>query len=143
MSVIANKRGLSDMQFYKTARDLRNKISLELIPEIEKSNLYDILKNKIINSLLNCIFDIMKFITRANSIYPTSIEEVQKRKLLQVDAISICEHLYELFEYIIDLKSIKINKILKYADDLNYLIKLLRRWKQSNNKIIKAIENKH
>ena len=29
--------------------------------------------------------------------------------------------------------------MMLYVDDIDHLIKLLRRWKQSNNKIMKAI----
>ena len=108
------------MQFYKTARDLRKKITLQLLPKLKENKVQ--LPDFIID---NFIADTMK--------------TVEKRRLLQDDAICSCEHLYSLLEYLIDIYPEQLKNVLLYVDDIDHLIKLLRRWKQSNNKIMKAI----
>ena len=141
MSVLKNKRSISDMQFYKTARDLRKKITLQLLPKLKenKVQLPDFITDNFIADTMKTLNEIMEYIVKANAIYPTIEAEVEKRRLLQDDAICSCEHLYSLLEYLIDIYPEQLKNVLLYVDDIDHLIKLLRRWKQSNNKIMKAI----
>ena len=144
MSVLANKRRLSQMQFYKNAFDLSTKMTLELLVKLKKNkvNLEEFIINNFINKIMNTLDDIMEYITKANAIYPTIEAEVEKRRLLQDDAICSCEHLYVILERLVAIYPAELKNVMQYIDDIDHLIKLLRRWKQSNNKIMKAIEEK-
>lgn len=129
-----------------TARDLRKNIITVLIPKIKNSKIFidnieldKEIVDRFINNLIDSSFLLLEYISKANSIYPTIPSEVEKRRLLQDDAIACCGHLYELLEFLIDLKCIKISSLESYVNDIHYLIKLLRGWKQSNNKILKSI----
>ena len=77
------------MQFYKTARDLRKKITLQLLPKLKenKVQLPDFIIDNFIADTMKTLNEIMEYIVKANAIYPTIVSEVEKRRLLQDDAI--------------------------------------------------------
>ena len=143
MAVIVSKRNISTMQFYKTARDLRRDITkmLELMFYDESKFCYSRgLEYYLQTRMLEVLGKLMEAITRANEIYPTTEEELTKRRLLQNDAIGYASLVENELEYLVDLFPKKIRQVRMFSNDTDYLLKLLRRWKQSNNKVLKAIK---
>jgi hypothetical protein len=143
MSVIVSNRKVSAMQFYKTARDLRRDITkmLEQMFSDESKFCYSRgLEYYIQTRILEVLGKLMEAITRANEIYPTTPEELSKRRLLQNDAIGYASLVENELEYLVDLFPQKIKQIIMFSDSIDHLIKLLRRWKQSNSKVSKRLK---
>lgn len=139
MSVIVSKRKISHMQFYKTARDLRRDITkmLEQMFNDESKFCYSRgLEYYLQTRILEIMGQMMEAITRANEIYPTTQEEVDKRRLLQNDAIGYVSALEQELEYLVDLYPQKIKQIIMFSDQIDHELKLLRRWKKSTKKLI-------
>lgn len=131
------------MQFYKTARDLRRDITkmLEQMFSDESKFCYSRgLEYYIQTRILDVLGKLMEAITRANEIYPTTPEELSKRRLLQNDAIGYASLVENELEYLVDLFPEKIKQIIMFSDSIDHLIKLLRRWKQSNSKVSKRLK---
>ena len=143
MSVIVSNRKVSSMQFYKTARDLRRDITkmLEQMFSDESKFCYSRgLEYYIQTRILEVLGELMEAITRANEIYPTTQEELTKRRLLQNDAIGYASLVENELEYLVDLFPEKIKQIIMFSDSIDHLTKLLRRWKQSNSKVSKRLK---
>lgn len=143
MSVIVSNRKVSAMQFYKTARDLRRNVTkmLEQMFSDESKFCYSRgLEYYIQTRILEVLGKLMEAITRANEIYPTTPEELSKRRLLQNDAIGYASLVENELEYLVDLFPQKIKQIIMFSDSIDHLIKLLRRWKQSNSKVSKRLK---
>lgn len=141
MSVIVSKRSISNMQFYKTARDLRRDITkmLEQMFSDESKFCYSRgLEYYLQTRILEIMGQMMESITRANEIYPTTQEELTKRRLLQNDAIGYVSTLEQELEYLVDLFPEKVKQIIMFSDQIDYELKLLRRWKKSTNKIMRS-----
>lgn len=139
MSVIVSKRSISNMQFYKTARDLRRDITkmLEQMFNDESKFCYSRgLEYYLQTRILEIMGQMMEAITRANEIYPTTQEEVDKRRLLQNDAIGYVSALEQELEYLVDLYPQKIKQTIMFSDQIDHELKLLRRWKKSTKKLI-------
>ena len=141
MSVIVSKHSISNMQFYKTARDLRRDITkmLEQMFNDESKFCYSRgLEYYLQTRILEIMGQMMESITRANEIYPTTQEELTKRRLLQNDAIGYVSTLEQELEYLVDLYPQKVKQIIMFSDEIDHELKLLRRWKKSTNKIIRS-----
>lgn len=105
------------MQFYKTARDLRRDITkmLELMFYDESKFCYSRgLEYYLQTRMLEVLGKLMEAITRANEIYPTTEEELTKRRLLQNDAIGYASLVENELEYLVDLFPKKIRKLRKF-----------------------------
>ena len=90
--------------------------------------------------ILGLLQKLMQYISIANSIYPACVLEVDKRRLLQDYAIGTAEALQNELEYCADVFPETLRCLLHYADEIDHLIKVLRRWKKSNAKILKSLQ---
>lgn len=144
MSVIKSKRRISSMQFYKTARDLRRDISSMLDKMFNDESKFTYsrgIEYYLQTRILDVLGKMMESIVRANEIYPTTEEEVMQRKLLQNEAIGWVGVLENELEYLVDLFPSKIKQVIVFIDTVDHELKLLRRWKQSNAKILKSLRS--
>lgn len=155
MSVRADLRSESSLLFYKIARELRREISCDLLLKFEsKSETFTTDENTVINqkeqypsymvdfirkTILGLLQKLMQYISMANAIYPACVLEVDKRRLLQDYAIGTTEALQNELEYCADVFPDTLRCLLHYADEIDHLIKVLRRWKKSNAKILKSL----
>lgn len=158
MSVLKSKRTESTLQFYETARTLRRRISTDLLQRLCNNNLYkedyttdqntqiatketypDFMIDFIRRDILETMRDLMKCISLANEIYPVTIAELDKRRILQDYAIGYTRMLQNELEYCVDIFPKQLHCMLQYADEIDHLIKILRRWKKANNKILERI----
>lgn len=155
MSVRADLRGESSLLFYKIARELRREISCDLLLKFEsKSETFTTDENTVVNqkeqypsymvdfirkTILGLLQKLMQYISMANAIYPACVLEVDKRRLLQDYAIGTAEALQNELEYCADVFPDTLRCLLHYADEIDHLIKVLRRWKKSNAKILKSL----
>lgn len=155
MSVRADLRSESSLLFYKIARELRREISCDLLLKFEsKSETFTTDENTVVNqkeqypsymvdfirkTILGLLQKLMQYISMANAIYPACVLEVDKRRLLQDYAIGTAEALQNEQEYCADVFPDTLRCLLHYADEIDHLIKVLRRWKKSNAKILKSL----
>ena len=92
-------------------------------------------------TVVNCLRDINKEAYLANSIYPTSTEELIERRLHQELAIGHCYRLVQELQYIAETLPVDINKYLRFADMIDTQISLLKGWRKSDNKLKRAISD--
>jgi hypothetical protein len=159
MSVLKNKRGLSKLEFYHNARELRENVTKLLLrdfgvkdkvrdtktPEnmevtiIEKYPEWLIIsfRQNIINILRNLIMNI----TAGNTIYPINLDELAQRREYQTAAIINCEQLLEEMIYCADILPVTLEKFTPFVNSIMFEIKLLKGWRKSNGSIGEKITN--
>ena len=71
----------------------------------------------------------------ANSIYPTSIREYERRREYQNDAIANCEQLVKELQHVVEVFRVDINLYGRYVQAIDREIGLIKKWRQRDNKI--------
>lgn len=84
--------------------------------------------------ILRHLSDMMKYITRAYTIWATNKAEADLRRVSQDKAIASCESLLQDMELAVDIFPSKAEKILPYVDAVNREIALLKGWRKADNK---------
>jgi hypothetical protein len=158
MSVLKNKRGLSKLEFYHTARKLRKNITDLLLrdfgvrdkvrqvkaddgtPLSVIESYPDWLIEKFRDSIMQILRSLMMNITAGNTIYPVNESELQVRRQYQTAAIINCEQLLQKMHYCEDILPIHVSKFLPYVEQIEFEIKLLKGWRKSNNKLNEKIK---
>ena len=115
-NVYARNRKTTDLAFLMIGQDLQTKLTIYVMNEkrIPKKWRYMVGRN-----IIAKVDELVDNIVAANSIYPTTTEELEKRKLFQSLAICNC---YQLQNKIIRLINC-INTVT--VDSLTQIIKLL------------------
>lgn len=90
----------------------------------------------------NCIRDITEYVYTANSIYPSIMEELVERRILQDKAIGQCYRLTQELQYAIETLPVDTNKYTRFAEMIQTEINLLKGWRKSDNKFKSAIKEK-
>ena len=100
----------------------------------------------IISDMRNRIQSEIRFLIRniiqANTIYPTTESEYIDRRRYQTAAIGCCEQIIQEMQYVIETLDVDVNKYLPYVDELDREVALLRGWRKSDNRLLKAIREK-
>lgn len=71
----------------------------------------------------------------ANTLYPTSLHEYERRRDYQNDAITNCEQLIKELQRIVEVFEVDINIYGKYIEAIDREIGLIKKWRQKDNKI--------
>ena len=71
----------------------------------------------------------------ANSIYPKSMQEYEKRREFQDFGIVNCEQLIKELQRVVELFNVDINVYERCVKAINREIDLIKRWRQRDNKI--------
>jgi len=160
MSVLKNNRNLSKMEFYQTARQLREDITTLLLRDfgvrdkVRRVKTEENLEITVIeqypdwlivafrSNIMQILRNMMMNITAGNTIYPITHDELAVRRRYQNGAIVNCEQLLQEFHYCADILPIKLNKFLPYVDKIVKEIDLLKGWRKSNNTFAKIIDEK-
>lgn len=93
-------------------------------------------------NLLTYLRDLMRNIIYANSIYPVSIAECYERRKYQNRAISCCHTLLQELQFVISLIPCNIEKMMPFVEIIEKEVILLKGWRKSDNRILKAVKNK-
>lgn len=151
---------LKDFGIKSRRRNLEFAKEVYDIDEEDLSEIEDILsayniKNSFIDNFPSWLIDkerdyfmdllrsLMKNICSANTIHITNEEEYMMRRNYQTKAICDCENLLQEMQYVIYVCHPNVEKYMVYVDIIEKEILLLKGWRKSDNKIIKAIkENK-
>lgn len=90
--------------------------------------------------IIDCIHGINEHIYTANSIYPTCPEELTERRLHQDLAIGQCYRLVQELQYAIETLPVDVNVYLRFAEQIQKEIDLIKGWRKSDNKFKKQFE---
>jgi hypothetical protein len=160
MSVLKNRRTLSKLEFYRTARKLREDITNLLLRDfgvrdkVRKIKTEDNMEITIIEgypdwliitfrqNIMQILRNLMMNITAGNTIFPANRDELNLRRRYQTGAIINCEQLLQEFQYCADILPVKLEKFLPYVETIELEIRLLKGWRKSNGKIEKSLVNK-
>lgn len=71
----------------------------------------------------------------ANSIYPTSMAEYERRREYQNNAIVNCEQLIKELQRVVEIFDVDINLYNRYVKAIDREIDLIKKWRQRDNKI--------
>lgn len=139
MGVIVAKRGISKLQFYTTARELRRELMKALDVFFRKEGdvyIHDpLFAERELKAFDELCRKLMTCIIAANSIYPKYFCELEQRQLLQSRAIGYAECIYQELEWMVDLFPERAGFFAVFSDKATHEVSLLRRWKKANNKI--------
>lgn len=89
--------------------------------------------------IVNCLRDITMHVYIANSIYPTCREELVQRRLHQDEAVGQCYRLVQELQYAIETLPVDVDAYLRFADNIQTEINLIKGWRKSDNKFKGAI----
>lgn len=85
--------------------------------------------------------NLMCHIRTANRIHPTIMEEYTERRINQDLALATCDTLLEELEHTAVTLSLDLNKLTRFAEYILREIGLIKAWRKSDNKYLKAIKN--
>lgn len=71
----------------------------------------------------------------ANSLYPTSMSEYERRREYQNNAIVNCEQLIKELQRVVEIFDVDINLYGRYVKAIDREIDLIKKWRQRDNKI--------
>ena len=87
----------------------------------------------------NCIRAITREVYVANSIYPTTIEELTERRIHQDRAIGFCYTLVQELQYAIETLPVDVNQYLRFGEQIQTEVNLIKGWRKSDNKFKRAM----
>lgn len=155
MSVIASKRSPSRFEPIKHAVDLRVLFTGLLIRDFGIRDLEHVARIKYAfgkdrkeelpkyTFLMSSCKDRINYLTgmieanirAANTIYPVNIDECNQRREYQNNALANCEQLVSELQYVINIFEVNVNEYKQYIEAIDRQISLVKRWRQSDNKI--------
>ena len=149
-----NKRGLSKLEFSHNARRLRKDLTLLTLRDFgihsrgkkfkettgsrQPEGFYDEILQEFSQSIRQLLRNMMLNITAGNR-YPTSIKELEIRRMYQNAAITNCDQLLQEILYLEDVIPVKASVFISYIKLIEYEKTLLIGWRKSNSNIEKAI----
>lgn len=95
--------------------------------------------DKMRDSMMDILRDLILNITQANTIYPISEREFHDRRDFQNHAIGNCEQLLQEMQYILSIIPVDAQKYMRYVERIEKEIALLKGWRKGDNKILKHI----
>lgn len=128
-NVLARRRSISELEFYKNACELRAVLTRFVMNEKNVPKRY---KFVFAMPMINLLLDLFNNITMANTIYALNEHEAQLRRDYQTKAIANCEQIVQLLQYITDTLTTDINKLKIPVDLLKKEMALLRAWRKSS-----------
>jgi hypothetical protein len=84
--------------------------------------------------VMDCLRNILENIFLANSIYPLYPAELIERRIFQDKAIGQCYRLLQELQYAIETLPVDIKAYVRFAEDLDKEIALIKGWRKSDNK---------
>ena len=151
-----NKRGLSRLEFYHNARRLRKELTALVLRDFgihsrgakfkadtgsqQPEGYYDEIIKRFSNKMLDLLENLLMNITAGNTIYPTTHNELETRRMYQNGAIVNCEQLLQQILYCEDVMPVKASIFIPYIEKIEFEEKLLKGWRKSNSKMAERIE---
>ena len=133
MSVLKNKRGESQLEFYHTATIIRAELTRFVMNEkIVPKRWRPVFTFPMVEKIVKLI----DYITAANTIYPQNIREAERRRDYQTQAIITVEQILQLLQYMLDTLCVNPDKFQPVTELLAKEATLLRGWRKADNKFL-------
>lgn len=141
-NVLERHRGVSEMEFYRTAVEIRHELTTFLMREKNVPKRWRSIYTYPIINLVQAQIDL---IVKANNIYPFNAEQVEERKAIQQSCIDYCDLIFERLQSLMadlwwdvlhrpDSDSDKI-RIQRFVDNMGKLLLYeedrLKGWRKS------------
>jgi len=134
MSVLARKRSVSDLEFWKNGTDIRAIFTRYLMNEKHIPKRW---RPVFTFSGIDLGRKLMEEIIAANTIYPITEEELSQRRAHQNEAIITCEQIIQHIQWMIDtLDGVKLSDFEILGDMLFKEVMLLKAWRKQS-KVLK------
>ena len=91
-------------------------------------------------ALMNHVFDLIYHIKTANTLYPTTHEELMERRMQQDKAIGTCMSMLTLYELVLHKLKVPDDKCVQEINTIMYEINAIKAWRTSDNKRFKDLE---
>lgn len=130
MSVLARKRSLSELEFWKNGSEIRALFTRYLMNEKHVPKRW---RPVFTFSGIDLGRKLMEEITAANTIYPTTEEELKQRRAHQTQAVIACEQIIQHIQWMIDtLDGAKVSDFEILGDMLFKEVTLLKAWRKQS-----------
>ncbi|MBQ8465705.1 MAG: hypothetical protein IJ545_06825 [Alphaproteobacteria bacterium] len=127
-NVLARKRQVTELAFYVSGQQLQTEITKFAMNEKAIPKKYRLLLGQ---DIIKKTDELMDNIIAANSIYPTTEDEMKMRKAYQTRAINNCFQIQNRLIRLVNCISIEKRRIAPIADILQKEVSLLKNWKKS------------
>lgn len=87
------------------------------------------------NRIDNLASSLTSNVRAANSLYPTTVHEYERRRDFQNDAIVNCEQIIKELQQVVEVFDVDINLYNRYVHAIDRELGLIKKWRQSDNKI--------
>lgn len=115
------------LELFKAVIAMNEKAALEILADSKKF-------------LMDGFRQVEDHIYIANTIYPTTPEELSLRRCHQDEALGICFSMMKELEFIMRSMPVRGEKLPRYIQMMNDQLTLLKSWRASNNKFNKVHE---
>ncbi len=140
MSVLKRFRSESALEFYNTAITIRAELTRFVMNEKIVPKRY---RPVFTFPMTNLLIKLVNNITAANTIYPKSLAEAEKRRDYQTEAIINVEQIFQHLQYILDTLPADPDKFQPVTELLVKEAQLLRGWRKAGCKFIKEFSGQH
>ena len=134
MSVPLYNRSLSELQFWKTAADLRKNISIWMRNEMKNP---DWLEEDARKRIMDAMASMTSNISNANAFYPSSKEMLDSREYFQTAAIAAVQRLMDELTFLADIMKGNVGMIACFISEAEKEISLLKGWRRKGRDILK------
>ena len=144
MSTPKGKRNPSkdefDALYYQVHNDAEDMIehNFRAKPEIAQQN--DSYIKTAGTKLRGLVWDLINNIKIANSLYPTTHEELIERRLAQDRALGICASILTLYDIVMQKLKVKDGMGVEEIKHVSHEINAIRAWRTSDNKRFKDLK---
>ncbi len=90
--------------------------------------------NSAAKALMCSVWDLVYHIKVANSLYPTTAEELTERRMEQEKAIGICFDILTMYELVMHKLKVKDDMGVAEIRTVNHQINAIKKWRSSDNK---------
>ena len=128
-NVLLRNRSVSELEFWKHGSDIRAVVTQFLMRE---NNVPKRWRPVFTFPGIDLARRLMEEITAANTIYPTTEQEVEQRRAHQTEAIIVCEQIIQHLQWLVDTLPVKVSSLEDIVEMVNREVALLKAWRKTN-----------
>ena len=128
-NVLLRNRSVSELEFWKNGSDIRATVTQFLMRE---TNVPKRWRPVFTFPGVDLARRLMEEITAANTIYPTTEQEVELRRTHQTGAVIVCEQLIQHLQWVVDTLPVKVSSLEDIVEMINKEVALLKAWRKTS-----------
>lgn len=128
-NVLLRNRSVSELEFWKNGSDIRATVTQFLMRE---TNVPKRWRPVFTFPGVDLARRLMEEITAANTIYPTTEQEVELRRTHQTEAVIVCEQLIQHLQWVVDTLPVKVSSLEDIVEMINKEVALLKAWRKTS-----------